>query len=234
MATKNEFKAAAERKKRMSEMRKAKTFISRLQEVLDQQDLNLASEDMESVQAALDKLNEVVIDASVEVDVFTAANEKAQQVLDSINEKLAKQEESPVEETQETSDPEESVAETSDAPAEEVPAQEAPVNEAMPVAEETPEITAEPEVKQVAEAPTEPETKELSKEEKEKYELSELLHDLYSSPRYSRLKGETKTRFSALIKPTLIKKMRADQEEGRITSPNDLINGLLEIYYGEY
>ena len=82
--------------------------------------------------------------------------------------------------------------------------------------------------------PAEPVAKELTEEEKKKQELSELLHHIYSSPRYTRIKGEVKVRFNAVIKPSLVKKMRADQQNERITSPSDLINGLLEIYYGEY
>lgn len=216
--TSNAFKAADARKKRKNESEKAVKFIGQLEEVLNTPSDKLSQSDIASAQASLDKLKEVSADASVEIEVLMTANEDAQSVLDQISDKLnAAEEPAVVEET--------------------VPEQE-------PVAEEvksTPEVPADvvPEVKgeeteEVIEAPAKPVAKELTEEEKEKQALSELLHDLYSSPRYSRLKGETKKRFSALIKPTLIEKMRMDQEEGRITSPNDLINGLLEIYYGEY
>lgn len=60
---------------------------------------------------------------------------------------------------------------------------------------------------------------------------SSVLADRYSATRSD---GEGKSvRFSALIKPSLIKKMDADIRNKRIKSRNDLLNFLLEQYYGD-
>lgn len=228
----NDFKAAAERKKKMTEGRKAQRLIAQVEELLNEQNEDLSPEEISGLQARAGVLKELTADASASVDVMMVANEEAQMLLDAIAEKRTKaQAEEPASEKP--------VAEE---PASEEPAEEK-VEEPVVVPEEVQQEPSAPE----EEVPTETETAPVVPEEPaqandkpatENYEfdvegISEVLLQMYKAPRYSRLKGETKKRFSALIKPSLIDKMREDQAAGRITSPNDLINGLLEIFYGE-
>lgn len=96
-------------------------------------------------------------------------------------------------------------------------------------AENTVETPADEPVKEVpAETPVQEENAEENQEEEK---ISDILRRMYAAPRH--YDPETKERFSALIKPSLRQKMEEDRKEKRIKSPNDLINTLLEIYYGD-
>ena len=149
----NDFKAAAERKKRMSESRKMQRFIGQLEETLNAPNDKLDPEDLASAQAALDKLKEFSVKDSTEIDVIITANENAQRILDHISEKLKAAEEKP-------------------APVEEVtPNQETEAEKVKSVPEtpleENSEVTEETETETIVETPVKQATNELTEEEKE-------------------------------------------------------------------
>lgn len=102
-----------------------------------------------------------------------------------------------------------------------------------PVPDVTPEPTAEVPEEKSSDEPNKAAVQNVQPEEAEDDRVCAKLRKMYAAPRYNRFDGENKKRFSAMIKPSLVQKMNEDKEEGRIKSPNDLINVLLEIYYGE-
>ena len=67
----------------------------------------------------------------------------------------------------------------------------------------------------------------------EGFDVSAELRRLYASSEHLRFENEKKThRYNALIKPSLNKKMERDMRNKNLKSKNDLINFLLEMYYG--
>lgn len=118
----------------------------------------------------------------------------------------------------------------------EVPVQEAPVAETKPEPQkeevkpvETPQVTQEP-VQVTAPVAAEPAVEERV----EKADVSAELRRMYASNEHMRFDSEKKSyRYNALIKPSLNKKMERDMRNKNLKSKNDLINFLLEIYYGD-
>ncbi len=204
----NEFKAAAERKKRITQVRKAETLIGQIEELLTGKADVMADEDKQALQASADKLKELIENNDANSEAIGAGREEAEAVFQAVSEKLSGQQEenAPAAEEEPSS-----------------PAEEEKTNEAPAEAETVEEVPTKEEVPEQEEAPAE--------EDQENEKISSVLRRMYNAPRH--IDRETKTRFSALIKPSLRKKMDEDAKEGRIKSPNDLINVLLEIYYGE-
>lgn len=209
----NEFKAAADRKKRLNELRKAEKTIGQIEEFMTERSDVLSVSAAETLRNAADKLSEATKEANSDVGTIAALNDEAQAVYENALKTL---------ENQPAVEPEEK---TDDQPKEESAEKK---NEAA--------VVEPAETKQEEEVPVEEEVQEEKVQEKEApagERIADILREMYAAPRYSRVGGETKTRFSALIKPSLRAKMDEDAKAGKIKSPNDLINVLLEIYYGE-
>lgn len=212
----NEFKAAAERKKRLNELRKAEKTISEIEKFMEDRADVLSVGAAETLRNAADKLSEAVKDADSDTGTIAALNDEVQAAYDNALNTL---------ETLPEHQPEETPA------AEE---NEAPMTESAETEQETTEETkAEDPAEEVAQKETVQEETAQEKTEPEGERVADILRRMYAAPRYSRVGGETKARFSALIKPSLRAKMDEDAKAGKIKSPNDLINVLLEIYYGE-
>ena len=215
----NEFKAAADRKKRLNELRKAEKTIGQIEEFMTERSDVLSVSAAEILRNAADKLSEATKEAYSDVGTIAALNDEAQAVYENALKTLENQ---PAVEPEEKADdqPKEESAEKKN---------EAAVVEPAETKQEQTENSQE-------EVPGEEEVQEETVQEKEEpagERVADILREMYAAPRYSRVGGETKTRFSALIKPSLRAKMDEDAKAGKIKSPNDLINVLLEIYYGE-
>lgn len=215
----NEFKAAAERKKRLNELRKAEKTIEQIEKFMTERSDVLSVGAAETLRNAVDKLSEAIKESNSDIGTIAALNDEAQAVYENALKTL---EDQPTAEPKEKADeqPEEESAEKEN---------EAPEIESAEAKQEQTENPKE-------EVPVEEEAQEETVQEKEEpagERVADILREMYAAPRYSRVGGETKTRFSALIKPSLRAKMDEDAKAGKIKSPNDLINVLLEIYYGE-
>lgn len=90
-----------------------------------------------------------------------------------------------------------------------------------PLSFTAPAVTQVPEV-------TIPEPKE-----EEKLDLAAILQSRYADARYQRVSEEGRTKaFQALLKPSVSERLTKDVNKKKIKSRNDLINFLLEEYYG--
>lgn len=277
----NDFKVAAERKKRMTAVRTAEKTIEKIEEFQKEQGPVLGENNMSAVNMTVDKLKETIKDNDQDSAAINNANQAAEDALSAALDMLEKQkareeavlvaektiekmeafqnEQGPIlgAENMATVDAAtaklKEVIKDTNFDAEAINAANQEAEEALGAGWDMLEKLAEQKAREEAEAraaaaaaqqatvlaaaQSEAPANALEQngapvgERKEK--ISEALRRLYAAPIYSRISGETKTRFSASIKPSLKEKMAADQAAGKIKSPNDLINVLLEIYYGD-
>ena len=202
----NEFKAAAERKKRKAEERKARDLISMIEEKMNTNGDAIAEDEKTALLAVVEDLKQLLKNDDAELISIQTAAENARTASDAVFASL--------ESNRQGEDV--SVSEPAETPADDV-------------VEISPDASEDEHVEEIADVQPEEPADEVHKGGK----IATALRNLYEAPRYSRVDGEKKERFSALIKPSLREKMEADRKAGIIKSPNDLINVLLEIYYGE-
>ena len=84
----NDFKAAAERKKKMAQTRRAKEVIGRMSEFLNEKEALLGEEDKAALQSSVDSLNSIIQDSDVDLDKVISANDEAEELLQNITEKV--------------------------------------------------------------------------------------------------------------------------------------------------
>ena len=105
---------------------------------------------------------------------------------------------------------------------------------AATVLTEKEEISTVEQPKETVTTPKQVPAEPAAPEEPEKLDISAELRRIYASNEHLRFDSEKKTyRYNALIKPSLAKKMDRDMRNKNLKSKNDLINFLLEMYYGE-
>ena len=82
-------------------------------------------------------------------------------------------------------------------------------------------------------APQTPETTIIEPVEEKKLDVASILQSRYAEARYQRISEEGRTKsFQALLKPSISERLKKDTSKKKIKSANDLINFLLEEYYG--